>query len=61
MEMPIHPPESPRTVPFSTVKQEEEEEPPIQRDPRRVPKQMAVQEECVQGEGQQKHIQSLDV
>lgn len=49
METPIGPPESPRTVPFSSVKQEEEGE-PIQRDPRRVPKQKRVQEEHVQGE-----------
>lgn len=49
METPIRLPESPRAVPFSSVKQEEEGR-PIQRDPRRVPKQKAGQEECVQGE-----------
>lgn len=51
MEAPIRPPESPRTVPFSSVKQEEEGE-AIQRDPSAsdAPKQKAVQGERVQGE-----------
>lgn len=41
METPIRPPESPRMLPFSSVKQEEEEEEgePKQTDPRRVPMQ----------------------
>lgn len=38
MEAPILPPESPTTLPVSSVKEEEEGE-PIRRDPERVPEQ----------------------
>lgn len=44
METPIHPPESPRTAPLVSVKQEEDGE-PTQKDPRRVAKQKAAQRE----------------
>lgn len=47
METPIRPPESPRMLPFSSVKQEEEGE-PTQTDPRRLPMPKAVPEDHLQ-------------